>query len=254
MINHLRSLLVNSASTESAELEEFISPDFTGVSLVASELAIQRHLVPTFFPRRTRNVLASVLTNVASGHKLYDSILGLDPRELVINSLDSTNLYPRASVTGFGEFASVEFSGEIFPRPDIGFFSARWRVFKQDDTSVQIVNLDTGLVEIATIDFSGDISQPVFIGDSGIQFRIVGAAAVPVFEINASFTYPVSFDSISTINHMRSDPLIQEIFAIKDKTVSASLNKDFYFSDNSNTSIGAILIAYALHISERAFQ
>jgi hypothetical protein len=254
MINHLRTLLINTESFPDADLEEFIPMDFRGVPLKTEELAAQRHLVPMSFPRRTRNFIASVLDNIARSHSRYDAILSLDPRILGINSLDLISLYPKIEVTGIGEFSKIEIFGQIFPRPSIGLFSASWRLLKNSDSSIAAVNKDTAIREVLSLTFNDDSSDIVALGDSGISLRVIGSTTVPDFETTIKATSPIQFDAGFVLQRLRADQWVPQLFEIKDRELASELQKDFFFGDKPATAIGAVLIAYAVHISERIYQ
>lgn len=255
MINQLRTLLINEVSSDSEDFEEVISPDFNSIPLLSAEGAIQRYLVPLHFPRRTRNYLATVLVNIAKEHQHYNKVLDLDPRSLILTDISATPLFTKLTAHGSGAFSKIQFRGEFHARPDVGIFSTKWRIFEEGGLVV-VVNLDTYDRSSISFNYSPgtDVSDFALIQDSGIEMRIVGSATIPIFDIELEASAPISFSINTVLSYMRSDEMTFAIFNIKDKTLGNSLLQDFRFSDHPSIAIGAALIAYAIHISERTFE
>lgn len=253
MINHLRTLLINEVGSETEDFEEIMPKGFAPIPLLSTEGAVQRHLVPVHFPRRTRNYLATVQAGIAEEHQHYDRILELDPRTLILEDTRKTPLFTRLTAQGSGEFAKLQFRGEFCAKPDVGVFSAKWRIYDDGTNSTTVVNLDTYQKVLIAFAFSmgQDVSQFTPINDSGIEMRIIGSTTVPVFDIELSASAPISFDIDTVLKYMRSDEMTFGVFNLNDKSLGNSLLQDFRFSDHPATAVGAALIAYAIHISER---
>jgi hypothetical protein len=255
MINHLRTLLINEVGSDSEDFEEIVSPDFSPIPLLSAEGSVQRHLVPPHFPRRTRNYIATVLVGIAEEHQHYDKILGLDPRSLILADIGATPLFTKLTAQGSGAFSKIQFRGEFHARPDVGIFSTKWRIF-EDGGFATIVNLDTHARSVASFTYSpgSDVSGFTLIPDSGIEMRVVGSATLPVFDIELTASAPISFNISTVLSYMRADEMTFAVFNLKDKALGNSLLQDFRFSDHPSIAIGAVLIAYAMHISERTFE
>jgi hypothetical protein len=254
MINQLRTLLLNSTGTASAGLAEVVPADFAPIQLVSAEASVQRCLVPPHFQARTRNHLSTIIDRLAETHALYSKVLEIDPRRVIINSIDEAPLFPTREFPGAP--SSVKVFGEFSPKKDLGIFSAAWRFISSGGGSIFLVNQDTSeRIEYPIVISSGsDVSGVHPIEDSGLSFRIVGSETVPAFDATLSVTHPILFEIGDALQFMRSDDNISGVFNLADRVVGQKLLDDFLNSDHPSVAVAATAIAYTLHITERIYQ
>jgi hypothetical protein len=252
MINHLRTLLLNSAPNED-DFSEPVSPEFVPVSLLSCEHAVQRALVPANFPNRTRNYLATIISSLSSAHPMHRIVRALDPRMLITTNIDDTPLFPTRHVSG--SYAPIVFYGDLAAKPDIGMFSAEWRITSAGNASISVIDKNrlTRTEHSVTIPLGSDVSETFALGDSGVSFRVVGAESVAAFDLVLKVTQPILFPISDVVSVLRSNDNVSQVFDLQDRKAGTSLMNDFLNSRNPVTAIAAVAIAYTAHISERVY-
>jgi hypothetical protein len=249
MINHLRTLLLNSRNSL-VEFEEPVDPDFVPWQMNGPELVWQRGLVPVTFPARTRNFLATLWRNIAAQHPSYDEVLRIDPRELITFDPAASILTGGVTVTRTSGGEKVRVSGMLVPRPDTGMFSRTWVVNGVDGSTIRVTNPVTMEFHDRDVTFNSDCSSVVEIGD-GLTLRVVGETSVPSFNIEVSAFAPFSFDPFTIVRNLRTASSITSIFHLKDKKLGRLLLGDFFNSKLPHMSLGAAAIAGVIHMTER---
>lgn len=247
MINHIRTLLINTPNS-SAEFEEPIDPGFVPLQMNGPELMWQRSLVPQNFPLRTRNFMATMWRNIAAQHPDYDRILKIDSREMT-TFVPSPQMLT-GGISFIGDGSGVLVSGTLNPRPDTGIFSRKWQVDKVDNSTIRVTNPETMEFSDRDATFNGDCSSVIDLGD-GISIRFIGMFSVPSRSFQLSAFAPFSFDLPSIASRLRTTPSISQIFQIKDKTLSRTLLTSFLNSRTQYLALGSVIIAGGIYMSER---
>lgn len=248
MINHIRTLLLNSMQNSDSRYSEFIESSFSPVPLSSPLLTVQRAVVPTYFPRETRDYLASVISKIVGGSEIYKNLNGVDKREITGTSFLVRSLYPMIQVSGTGSFSQVRFSGNLSPIRDRGIYSRKWTMERVDNTHILIGDYQNALSYSAEISFVGDISDPIQLGTSGISFRVVGSSTVPAFTCDIEALAPIDFDIIGVTKALRSNTSVIDIFGTPE-SVEADLLGTFLNSESMLDSFVAVICAYVLAAS-----
>lgn len=249
MINHVRTILLNSVQDLNSRYSEFIEGSFSPIPLNSPLLAVQRAIVPPHFPRETRDYLASVISAVVCDSEIYKKIDGIDKREMLGAKFLVRSLYPVTEVSGTGSFSLLSFSGSLDPIRDRGIYSRKWTMEKVDNTHIMIGDYQNSMSQSSEITFSGDVSDPIQLGTSGISFRIVGSSTVPSFTCEVEAFAPIEFDLISVTKRLRSNTSIVDIFNTKE-SVDNDLLGVFLNSSSMLDSFVAVVCAYVLSASK----
>ena len=247
MINHVRTLLINTPNT-SAEFEEPVDPGFVPLQMDGAELVWQRSLVPPQFPLRTRNFMATMWRNIAAQHPDYSRILQIDPREMITFTPLPQMLTGGVSFTGDG--SGVMVTGSLIARPDVGIFSRRWLMEKVDDSTIRVTNPETMEFSDRDASFNQDCSAVIDLGD-GISIRFISMFSVPNRSFELSAFAPFSFDLSSIASKLRTMPSLSQIFQLNDRPLGRMLLSSFLNSRTQYLALGSVVIAGAIYMSER---
>lgn len=249
MINHLRTLLLNDVPS-SEDHEEFVPPNFAPLPLIGGEASVQRCMVPSAFPRRTRNFLASIGLKLARTSPFYSAVEAVDPR-LALLDIPVTTMLPTTTVTRLSGGSEVRVIGSLSARPGRGLFKRSWRLQKETNTSIEVVEIPQSERTSLDLTFNGDATSLAPIGDSGIMIQIVGASIVPAFQMEISAETPIELDLTTVLSTMRGDTSIVGVFALADKTLGNEMLQEFLHSNRPDSALAAALIGFTLHVTER---
>lgn len=253
MINHLRTLLLNEGPDESADLEQYIDPNFKPLRLPGDAAAFRNEALRTTWPRDYKNFVATQLCRLAYSSRFAHMLNDLDPR--ITFDLNDTvaPIRDRITLTRYGGGSSLGIVGRFVPAPDIGLFAGEWDILRSSSSEVSLMDLRTGIEDIREISFNGDVSELSPIdGRSPFYFQFVGSSVVPVglrARVKAFCAMPVDLSGL--LIRCQANPLARQVLLIEGQVdLSRSLSWEFQNSTRLDQKLGALLIAFAVRASQ----
>lgn len=248
MINPVRSLLLN--ENPGGEFSEPFDPGFVPVALKTGTSFVREMLVPTRFPARTRNFMATMWQRIASSHPLFGEIEKHVDRRFLITWEESHDSMASLTVaTGTGA-DNLVISGVPSPVVSAGIFLRSWKLRKNTSSSIDVVDLDSGSTTTRDVTFNSD-SSSVFSIES-LSVRLLGVSSVPTMDVSIVSTCPFDFDLASVLTRCRTNSKSASVFSFRKSTFGPALLGEFTNGTRIDRALAALVIGFTIKAAEEA--
>lgn len=249
MVNHLRSLLLNLASSPDAEGEELIEASFMPKTLTKNQSAVRNLIFPEKFSRKYGNFISTALTRIVMNSPFASDINALDSRSLLSDPVNAAQEFgSQITINPLTSASSLTVRGQILPNNRSGVFSEDWIISYASSSSVTILNPADGVPTTKTITFNEGSSSVFSINLEGsLTGQLLNVSAVPSgFLATVTAALPISYSIIDLARNLQLSSRVRSLMFIPNNETLSQKCLDYFESDSRpDLTVAAVLTAYA---------
>jgi len=253
MVNHLRTLILNSPGPGGTPFDQFVPEGFRGASLNADETRVRNLIVHPDAPRDFLEFAATAATRIVHGTPFWEKFIApIDPRETIDWEQNQTGvLAQRISLEKVVGSSMVDVFGTFSPDIDGGVFSNSWRITSTSNSSATVEDKRLGTSRVESLTFSGGASNEIRLEPrSRLWFRFTNQPSVfPVISVVTASASP-RLNPLHLLARFRQEARVRPFITALGIPELLSAYDDRISPINA---VAAVICAYGISISRRVF-